>query len=117
MPHIPTVLELNDAELELALRRRIDNKTKPPGALGRLEGLALRLGLILGSETPRLEHPQLVVFAADHGLAARGVSARAAARGSFDHDTAAPAQLRTDRSPRAMPLLRPGKRKATLVTQ
>jgi SRSO17 transposase len=47
----------------------------------------------------------------------RGSPARAAARGSFDHDTAAPAQLHTDRSPRAVPLLRQSKRKATLVTQ
>ncbi len=72
---IPTVSELHDPALDQALRRCIDNKTKPLGALGRLEALALQLGLILGSETPQLKHPQLVVFAADHGLAARGVSA------------------------------------------
>lgn len=72
---IPIVPELNSPALEQALRQRIDNKTKPLGALGRLEALALRLGLILGSETPQLKDPQLVVFAADHGLAARGVSA------------------------------------------
>jgi SRSO17 transposase len=47
----------------------------------------------------------------------RGSPARAAARGPFDHDTAAPAQLLTDRPPRAVPLLRQSKRKATLVTQ
>jgi SRSO17 transposase len=47
----------------------------------------------------------------------RGSPARAAARRPFDHDTAAPAQLRTDRPPRAVSLLRQGKRKATLVTQ
>ena len=75
MLHIPTVLALNDAELGQALRHRIDSKTKPLGALGRLEDLALQLGCILGTEAPRLEAPQLVVFAADHGIAARGVSA------------------------------------------
>jgi len=47
----------------------------------------------------------------------RGSPARATARGSFDHDTAAPAQLRTDRPPRAASLLRQSERKATLVTQ
>ena len=72
---IPDVSDLRDPALEEALCHRIDNKTKPLGALGQLEALALRLGLILGSETPQLKHPHLVVFAADHGLAAQGVSA------------------------------------------
>ena len=72
IPHIPS---LHDDTLDEALRQRIDGKTKPLGALGRLETLMLRLGLILGSETPRLRDPQLMVFAGDHGLAARGVSA------------------------------------------
>src|SRR5687768_8958217 len=72
---IPTIDNLYDAALEQSLQRCLDNKTKPAGALGRLEHLALRIGMILGSEKPRLNHPQLVVFAADHGLAARGVSA------------------------------------------
>lgn len=62
-----------------ALGRRVqaalDNKTKPRGALGRLEALALQLAQVLGSEQPRLVQPQLVVFAADHGIAAQGVSA------------------------------------------
>jgi nicotinate-nucleotide--dimethylbenzimidazole phosphoribosyltransferase len=66
---------LHDSVLAAALRRRIDTKTKPLGALGQLEELMLRLGLILGSETPRLLQPQLLVFAGDHGLAAQGVSA------------------------------------------
>jgi nicotinate-nucleotide--dimethylbenzimidazole phosphoribosyltransferase len=72
IPHIPA---LDDRVLEAALRRRIDSKTKPLGSLGRLEALMLRLGLIVGSETPCLVAPQLIVFAGDHGLAARGVSA------------------------------------------
>ena len=73
--NIPTVETLNQAELEAALRRRIDNKTKPLGALGRLETLALQIGLALGTEAPKLQQPQMVVFAGDHGLAAQGVSA------------------------------------------
>jgi SRSO17 transposase len=47
----------------------------------------------------------------------RGSPARAAARRSFDHNTATSPELRTDRSPRSVPLLRQGKRKTTLVTQ
>ena len=62
-------------DLARRLRFRLDNKTKPVGSLGRLETLALRLGLILGSETPELAQPQMLVCAADHGLAAQGVSA------------------------------------------
>jgi SRSO17 transposase len=47
----------------------------------------------------------------------RGSPARAAARGSFDHDTTAPTELHADRSPRAVPLLRQSKRKAAFMTQ
>jgi nicotinate-nucleotide--dimethylbenzimidazole phosphoribosyltransferase len=72
---LPTVLPLNDEALAKRLQHLIDHKTKPLGALGRLESLAMQLGLILGSERPALQQPQMVVFAADHGLAARGVSA------------------------------------------
>jgi nicotinate-nucleotide--dimethylbenzimidazole phosphoribosyltransferase len=72
---LPTVPALHDPALEAALGHAIDNKTKPLGALGRLEALALQLGLVLGERMPRLREPQLLVFAADHGVAARGVSA------------------------------------------
>ncbi len=57
------------------VQRLIDAKTKPLGALGRLEALALQMALVFGTDTPRLREPQLVVFAADHGIAAQGVSA------------------------------------------
>ncbi|XHS77578.1 nicotinate-nucleotide--dimethylbenzimidazole phosphoribosyltransferase [Burkholderiaceae bacterium UC74_6] len=72
---IPHIASLHDEALANALRQRIDQKTKPLGSLGQLEALMLRLGLILGTETPTLEAPQMMVFAGDHGLAARGVSA------------------------------------------
>ena len=62
-------------DLRARVQAAIDAKTKPLGALGRLEALALQLALIQGRELPRLEQPQLVVFAADHGIAAQGVSA------------------------------------------
>ncbi len=66
---------LHDAALAERVQRLIDLKTKPLGALGRLEALALQLALVLGTQAPRLQQPQLVVFAADHGIAAQGVSA------------------------------------------
>lgn len=67
--------DLNDPILTARLRHLLDHKTKPLGSLGRIESLALQIGLILGSEAPQPVQPQLVVFAGDHGLAARGVSA------------------------------------------
>lgn len=65
----------DQAALTQGLQHILDHKTKPLGALGQLEALALQLGLILDSEKPALQTPQMVVFAGDHGMAARGVSA------------------------------------------
>jgi len=64
-----------DAGLGQYLQHQLDQKTKPLGSLGRLEALARQLGEILGQQQPLLVQPQLLVFAADHGLACRGVSA------------------------------------------
>ncbi|MBC5767705.1 nicotinate-nucleotide--dimethylbenzimidazole phosphoribosyltransferase [Ramlibacter albus] len=62
--------------LEQTLRERLDAKTKPIGSLGRLEDLAVQLGVALGTDEPSLDHPQMIVFAGDHGVAAaHGVSA------------------------------------------
>ncbi|MDD5336450.1 MAG: nicotinate-nucleotide--dimethylbenzimidazole phosphoribosyltransferase [Rhodoferax sp.] len=72
---LPTLTDLRSPALTQALQHKLNSKTKPLGSLGRLESLALQLGEILGSESPLLEAPQMVVFAGDHGLTARGISA------------------------------------------
>jgi len=57
------------------VRARLDRLTKPPGSLGRLEGLAVRLALAQDTLKPRATPREVIVFAADHGIAAEGVSA------------------------------------------
>ncbi len=72
---VPQVPPIADPGLGQYLQDQLDHKTKPTGSLGRLEALARQLGEILGQQRPMLVQPQLLVFAADHGLARRGVSA------------------------------------------
>lgn len=63
-----------DERLRPALIEKIDNLTKPKGSLGRLEELAIQLGLIQQTSSPTLRKPQNIIFAADHGIAEEGVS-------------------------------------------
>ena len=70
-----TTLPTDHAALEQRVRQRLDTLTKPIGSLGRLEALALQIALIQHNERPQMIEPQILVFAGDHGLAARGVSA------------------------------------------
>src|SRR5581483_10082988 len=58
-----------------AARARQDTLTKPQGALGRLEDISIRLAGITGQAIPTIGRKTVVVFAADHGVAAEGVSA------------------------------------------
>lgn len=72
---LPTLADIRNPAFTQSLQHKIDYKTKPLGSLGRIESVALQVGEILGSESPVLVDPQMVVFAGDHGLTARGISA------------------------------------------
>jgi nicotinate-nucleotide--dimethylbenzimidazole phosphoribosyltransferase len=58
-----------------AARARQDQLTKPTGALGHLEGLAIELASLQHTDRPRADRVPIIVFAGDHGIAAQGVSA------------------------------------------
>ncbi|GAA6187579.1 nicotinate-nucleotide--dimethylbenzimidazole phosphoribosyltransferase [Litorivita sp. NS0012-18] len=64
-----------DASARKEAEARNGQLTKPPGALGRLEDLAIWYGAWRGTGRPEIAKPQVIVFAGNHGVAARGVSA------------------------------------------
>lgn len=64
-----------DPALVHRIRQAIDGKTKPLGALGRIEDLAAQIAALQGTLRPTMAGCTLVIFAADHGIAAEGVSA------------------------------------------
>lgn len=64
-----------DAAFARVATQRQATLTKPPGSLGRLEEAAILLASLQGREWPRVDRVHIAVFAADHGLAADGVSA------------------------------------------
>ena len=68
------VIPAPNEQIRPLLEQKINNLTKPKGSLGRLEELALQIGLIQQTLTPQLCHPQNIIFAADHGIVAEGVS-------------------------------------------
>ena len=67
----------SNALLERALLEKLSRRAEAAGSLGKLEPLALRLGLMQNTLKPRLRDPQLLVFAADHGIAVDGIDAAA----------------------------------------
>ena len=70
-----TKKEMDSAAFARALQYKIDQKTKPTGSLGVLEVLAKQIGMVFQTLEPKIIKPNLVVFAADHGIANHGVSA------------------------------------------
>jgi nicotinate-nucleotide--dimethylbenzimidazole phosphoribosyltransferase len=65
----------SDPTFETALQAAIDSKTKPLGALGRIEALATQIARVQRSLAPAMDRCRLTIFAGDHGIAAEGVSA------------------------------------------
>ncbi|TFW27371.1 nicotinate-nucleotide--dimethylbenzimidazole phosphoribosyltransferase [Duganella callida] len=69
------ITPVQNAALAAQLDNAINNKTKPLGSLGALEALARQIGLIQNTRRIKIEQPAILVFAADHGVVAEGVSA------------------------------------------
>lgn len=66
--------KVNETSHAAALARQ-GQLTKPPGSLGKLEAIAVQLAALQGTEKPQMKRVQISIFAADHGVAAEGVSA------------------------------------------
>ncbi|QXT40805.1 nicotinate-nucleotide--dimethylbenzimidazole phosphoribosyltransferase [Gymnodinialimonas ceratoperidinii] len=64
-----------DEAARAGAQERNGQLTKPPGALGRLEDLAIWYAAWRGDARPRINSPQVLIFAGNHGVASRGVSA------------------------------------------
>jgi len=71
----PWTLSPESPELEIAIGSKMNGLTKPVGSLGEIEKLAAQICRIQRTCHPRLQSPVVLIFAADHGIASRGVSA------------------------------------------
>ncbi len=72
-PYLDTLPQPDETALRAA-RSRNDTLTKPSGALGRLEELAIWYAGWRGDARPTIERPQVLVFAGNHGVTAQGIS-------------------------------------------
>lgn len=73
-PHALFTVRATNKTLQAEIQQKIDGKTKPLGALGTLETIALQVALIQQSLMPTLNKPHMLLFAGDHGITAEGVS-------------------------------------------
>jgi len=71
---IENIIPLSNSNLAAATAK-IDDKTKPLGALGQIEDLAVQMSLIQNNLNPEIKRKNMFVFAADHGITEEGVSA------------------------------------------
>ena len=71
---IQAILPLDDGAIKLAQSRQ-NRLTKPPGSLGRLEGLSIQIAGITGMARPVIQEKGIIICAGDHGVVAQGVSA------------------------------------------
>src|SRR3990172_12574511 len=71
---INSIKPLDEAAMEAA-RARQDTLTKPPGSLGLLEAISIRVAGITGEAIPQIQNKTVIVMAGDHGVVAEGVSA------------------------------------------
>ncbi|RVT86321.1 nicotinate-nucleotide--dimethylbenzimidazole phosphoribosyltransferase [Inhella crocodyli] len=71
--HESLITPTANPELEQQLRAQLVRRVPPAGGFGQLTEVAVRLGLVQRSATPRFRDPSLILFAADHGLAVDGV--------------------------------------------
>ncbi|GAB6137065.1 nicotinate-nucleotide--dimethylbenzimidazole phosphoribosyltransferase [Halanaerobaculum tunisiense] len=71
---VANIDKLNQEKMDQA-QERLDNLTKPPGSLGKLEKIAVKLAGITGNVFPKVDQKHHLVMAADHGVVAEGVSA------------------------------------------
>ncbi len=75
VPFVAPLIASVDETLRPRLRALLDGKAKPLGSLGRIEDLAVQIGLMQGRLDPVADRALLMLFAGDHGLNAEGVSA------------------------------------------